>query len=102
MEPLVAVTTFARKAFCLAANSGSRDRDDLFEVEPVVVEFVVLLLLWKKERFIYTWSRIGFAQYVTADLPRLDLAGFKASRLDWLAEYGGSWKPGRADFSEAL
>ena len=53
IEPLVAVTTFARKAFCLAANSGSRDRDDLFEVEPVVVEFVVLLLLWKKAILYY-------------------------------------------------
>jgi hypothetical protein len=33
IEPLVAVTTFAKKAFCLAANSGSRDRDDLLEAE---------------------------------------------------------------------
>jgi len=42
MEPLVAVTTFARKAFCLAANSGSRDRDDLLEAAPVFVGLVVL------------------------------------------------------------
>ena len=57
IEPLVAVTTFAKKAFCLAANSGSRDRDDLLEAEAVEAVFglvVLWLLLKKKERFIYT------------------------------------------------
>ena len=49
IEPLVAVTTFAKKAFCLAANSGSRERDDLLEVEAGVV--VVVLLRWKKGLF---------------------------------------------------
>ena len=44
IEPLVAVTTFAKKAFCLAANSGSRDRDDLLEAEAVEAVFGLVVL----------------------------------------------------------
>ena len=97
IEPLVAVTTLARKAFCLAANSGSRDRDDLLEAAaaPDVFGLVVFwrLLLcrkccrWKKrkERFIYTWSlqqdshRLRLYSACTHSAAQLTGAGFKVS-----------------------
>jgi hypothetical protein len=44
MEPFVAVTTFCKKAFCFAANSGSRSRDDLFE--EATLEVVELKQRW--------------------------------------------------------
>ncbi len=45
MDPLVAVTTFCKKAFCFAANSGSRDRDDLLEVEAAAVGVAIGVVL---------------------------------------------------------
>ena len=38
LESMVAVTTFCIKAFCLAANSGSREREDLLEATGSEVE----------------------------------------------------------------
>ena len=62
MDPLVAVTTFCKKAFCLAANSGSRERDDLLEVETgVVVVLVVVLLRVQPERKVYLHTAMCYA-----------------------------------------